>query len=99
MLRRNVMCITFLLRAFGTVRIRHNRNMTKIKPTAHDFIEWVDEIDSTNSELLRRAAAGAAHAPQALVAARQTRGADRGQQRNATLAGDYSAHAERLDWT
>ena len=66
---------------FRSPRIRHNREMTKIKPTAHDFIEWVDEIDSTNSELLRRVAAGTAHAPQALVAARQTHGRGRAGRR------------------
>ncbi len=67
--------------AFAVSLIRHNRHMTKIKPTAHDFIEWVDEIDSTNSELLRRAAAGTARAPQALVAERQTHGRGRAGRR------------------
>lgn len=55
--------------------------MTDTQQSVHGLIEWLDEIDSTNSELLRRAAAGSAHAPQALVAARQTAGRGRAGRR------------------
>lgn len=63
--------------------------MTQITPKAAEqtseqapcLIEWVDEIDSTNSELLRRVATGIAHAPQALVAMRQTEGRGRAGRR------------------
>ncbi len=40
-------------------------------------IEWLTQIDSTNSELLRRAAAGSVQAPHTLVAALQTHGRGR----------------------
>ena len=67
--------------AFASRPVRHNRRMTQIQHNALDIIEWVDEIDSTNSELLRRAAAGTARVPQALVAARQTAGRGRAGRR------------------
>ncbi len=51
-----------------------------ITPVA-DIIEWVDEIDSTNSELLRRAAAGLIATPHVLVAMRQTQGRGRAGRR------------------
>jgi len=82
MLRRNVTQITVLMDAFDSHRMRHNRRMTNDLPQAANssvatIIEWLDEIDSTNSEQLRRAAAGLARAPQALVAMRQTQGRGR----------------------
>ena len=66
---------------FAPNQMRHNRRMTQVSQSALEIIEWVDEIDSTNSELLRRAAAGVARAPQALVAARQTQGRGRAGRR------------------
>ncbi len=62
--------------------LRHNRLMTtnQVSPAnilGLNIIEWVDEIDSTNSELLRRAATGLTHVPQVLVATRQTQGRGR----------------------
>ena len=62
---------------FAGARMRHNRRMAQVQQNALDLIEWVDEIDSTNSELLRRFTAGTARAPQVLVAARQTQGRGR----------------------
>ena len=66
---------------FTFSRMRHNRRMTENTQLFTANIEWVDEIDSTNSELLRRAAAGSAHAPLALVATRQTLGRGRAGRR------------------
>lgn len=66
---------------FGIFRMRHNQRMTHATPPIAQLIEWVEEIDSTNSELLRRAAAGTAQVPQALVAARQTVGRGRAGRR------------------
>lgn len=69
------------LHAFDAYRMRHNRRMTQITQKAPEpapnIVEWVDEIDSTNSELLRRIAAGRARAPHALAAMRQTQGRGR----------------------
>jgi biotin-(acetyl-CoA carboxylase) ligase len=48
-------------------------------------IEWLEQIDSTNSELLRRVAVGAVRAPHTLVAAQQTQG--RGRAGRAWLSG------------
>ncbi len=79
---------------FAATHLRHNRRMTQVSLGALDIIEWVDEIDSTNSELLRRAAAGKARAPQALLAARQTQG--RGRAGRRWISPGPSQQAENL---
>lgn len=77
MLRRNVTYIALLCPAFRAQGMRHNPVMTIEMPPSTHSIQWVEEIDSTNSELLRRAASGLANVPQALVAQRQTHGRGR----------------------
>ena len=68
--------------------------MTQVQHDALDIIEWVDEIDSTNSELLRRVAAGMAHAPHALAAMRQTHG--RGRAGRRWVSPGHAQNAENL---
>jgi BirA family transcriptional regulator, biotin operon repressor / biotin---[acetyl-CoA-carboxylase] ligase len=55
------------------------RALTKSTPTsaAKLLVEWIDQIDSTQSELLRRAHSPAVSVPQALIAGMQTAGRGR----------------------
>lgn len=65
----------------GVHRMEHNLVMTTVPPLTPISIQWLDEIDSTNSELLRRVSTGLADVPQALAARQQTHGRGRAGRR------------------